>query len=154
MTCSYHRDLASSQEAIRLSRDELLGVIDSLSRADFDRSRKGGWPVRKVLEHVIFSERLYGQATAFLCGAQTTERRENSAPGSASEARTMLLDSRKALLKALNELEMDPTSFEKFYELRKVGHEEYSVLSLLENVAGHDKEHVDQIQAILTTDHR
>src|SRR5216110_1803691 len=64
MTCPYHSDLAASQEAIRLARDELLRVIDSLGRADFERARKGGWPVRKVLEHVIHSEKLYAQATA------------------------------------------------------------------------------------------
>jgi DinB superfamily len=152
MTCSYHRDLASSQEAIRLSRDELLRVIDALSRADFDRGRKGGWPVRRVLVHVIFSEQLYAQATAYLCGAQTPLRRETSEPGSPSEARTMLLDSRKTLLKALEELELDPMGYEKFYELRKVGHEEYSVLSVLENVANHDREHAEQIRGILTAD--
>jgi len=143
MTCSYHRDLASSQEAMRLSREELLRVIDSLSRADLGRARKGGWPVQKVLEHVIVSEQLYGQATAYLCGAQVPEGRDASVPGSASEARTMLLESRKALLKALEELDMDPMAPEKFYELRKVGHEEYSVLSVLENVANHDGEHAE-----------
>jgi hypothetical protein len=39
---------------------------------------------------------------------------------------------------------------EKFYEVKPVGHEEYSVLSVLENVAHHDREHADQIRAILT----
>ena len=50
MTCPYHADLTASQEAIRLGRDELLGVMDSIGRADFERARKGGWPIRKVLE--------------------------------------------------------------------------------------------------------
>jgi len=149
MTCSFHSDLASSQEAIRLARDDLLSVIDPLSRADFDRARKGGWPVRRVLEHVIYSEQLYAQATAYLCGAEVSGRPESSAPGAASEARTMLLDSRKTLLNALAELDMDPLAPEKFYELRKVGHEEYSVLSVLENVAHHDGEHAAQIREIL-----
>ena len=61
----------------------------------------------------------------------------------------MLLDSRTALLKALGALEMDPKAYETFYELKKVGHEEYSVLSVLENVASHDHEHAAQIRAIL-----
>ena len=93
------------------------------------------------------SERLFAQAAAYLCGAEVSGRPESSAPGSASEARTMLLDSRKAVLKALEELEMDPMASEKFYELRKVGHEEYSVLSVLENVAAHDLEHTEQFIA-------
>jgi len=149
MTCSYHSDRAASQDAIRQARDELLGVIDSLSRSSFERARKGGWPVRKVLEHVIHSEKLYAQATAYLCGSEAPPRSEISPPASASEARTMLLDSRKALLKALGALELDPKAYETFYELKKVGHEEYSVLSVLENVASHDHEHAARIQAII-----
>jgi len=152
MTCSYHRDLASSQEAIRLARDEFLRVIDSLSRTDLERARRGGWPVRRVLEHVIQSEQLYAQATAYLCGAEVSARREISTPSSVSEARTMLLDTRKSLLRALEPLDMDPMAFEKFYELKQVGHEEYSVVSVLENVANHDREHAEQIRSILSTD--
>ena len=152
MTCRYHSDLAASQEAIRLARDELLGVIDPLNRSDLERARKGGWTVRKVLEHVIYSERLFAQAGAYLCGTEVSGRPESSAPGSASEARTMLLDSRQAVLKALEGLEMDPMANEKFYDLRTVGHEEYSVLSVLENVANHDHEHAAQIREILAAD--
>ena len=152
MTCPYHSDLAASQEAIRLARDELLGLIDPLNRSDLDRARKGGWTVRKVLEHVIHSERLYGQATAYLVGAEAASQAESSSPESPADARRMLLDARKALLSALQDLEMDPRAYETFYELRKVGHEEYSVLSVLENVANHDREHAGQIREILATD--
>lgn len=152
MTCPYHSDLAASQEAIRLARDELLRVIDPLGRADLERARKGGWTVRKVLEHVICSEQLYAQATAYLCSAEASGRPESPAPGSASEARTMLLDARKALLKALEALDEDPMAYETFYELKPVGHEEYSVISVLENVANHDREHAEQIRAILASD--
>jgi uncharacterized damage-inducible protein DinB len=152
MTCPYHSDFASSQEAMRVARDELLGVIDSLGRTDLERARKGGWTVRKILEHVIFSEQLYAQATAYLCGTEQPTRSETSAPNSATEARTMLLDTRKALLTALEQLEMDPRAPETFYELKRVGHEEYSVLSVLENVANHDHEHAEQIRTIVSTD--
>jgi len=152
MTCSFHRDLASAQEAIRLARDELLIVVDSFSRSDLDRARRGGWPVRRVLEHVIHSEHLYAQATAYLVGSQVEAGGPSSPPASASDSRRMLLDSRKALLNALKELEEDPRGYETFYELRKVGHEEYSVLSVLENVANHDREHAEQIRTILTAD--
>ena len=80
MTCTYHSDLAASQEAIRLARDDLLAVIDPLSRADLERARKGGWTIRKVLEHVIHSERLYGQAMALhrWCGNARPARVERS----------------------------------------------------------------------------
>jgi uncharacterized damage-inducible protein DinB len=146
MTCPYHSDLASSQQAIQLARDDLLVVIDLLSRADHDCARKGGWPVRRVLEHVIHSERLYGQATAYLVGAEAASQAESRSPESPADARRMLLDARKALLSALQDLEMDPRASEKFYELRQVGHEEYSILSVLENVANHDREHAGQIR--------
>jgi len=152
MSCSYHRDLASAQEAIRLARDDLLTIVDSLSRSDLDRARRGGWPVQRVLEHVIHSEHLYAQATAYLVGSQVEAGGASSPPATASDARRMVLDSRKGLLDALKELETDPQGYETFYELRKVGHEEYSVLSVLENVANHDREHAEQIRTILTAD--
>jgi uncharacterized damage-inducible protein DinB len=151
MSCSYHSDLASWEERIRVARDELLGVIDPLGRADLERARKGGWTVQKVLEHVIHSERLYGQATAYLVGAEVRADDGSSTPGSATEARTMLLDGRKALLKALESLDEDPMAYETFYDLKKVGHEEYSVISVLENVANHDREHAEQIRTILAS---
>ena len=150
MTCTFHADLASSQQATEGARRELLSVVDGIGRADMDRARKGGWQVRRVLEHVIQSERLYGQAIAYLAGAEVPARPSETSPASASQARTMLLDARTATLKALEELDLDPKAYETFYELRKVGHEEYSVLSVLENVANHDREHAEQILAILT----
>jgi len=149
MSCTFHNDLASSQEAIRLARQDMLAVVDSLERADLENARKGGWTIGRVLEHVIHSENLYAQATAYLVGAPAPAGGGSSAPGSASEARRMLLDSRKALLGALEEINMDPMGFETFYEVRKVGHEEYSVLSVLENVANHDREHAEQVRSIL-----
>ncbi len=152
MTCSFHSDLASSKETIEAARRELLAVVDSLSRPQLNDARRGGWPVRRVLEHLIHSEHLYAQAVAYLCGSTATERPANSSPASASETRTMLLDSRKALLSALTKLDMDPIAHETFYELRRVGHEEYSVLSVLENVASHDREHADQITSIVRAD--
>jgi hypothetical protein len=37
---------------------------------------------------------------------------------------------------------------DEFYEVRQLGREEYSVLSLLENVELHDNEHSAQIEQI------
>jgi hypothetical protein len=52
--------------------------------------------------------------------------------------------SRSALLSAL-----DGVDEERFYQLRHMGHEEYSVLSVLENAAAHDREHAGQTRAIV-----
>ena len=61
----------------------------------------------------------------------------------------MLLDARKELLRALEGLDIDPRAYETLYELNRVGHEENIVLSVLENVANHDREHAAQIRAII-----
>ena len=102
-----------------------------------------------MLEHIIHSEKLYAQATAYLCGDEVSGRPETASSGSLAEARTMLLDARKELLRVLEGLDTDPRAYETFYELKRVGHEEYSVISLLENVASHDREHAAQSRAIV-----
>jgi hypothetical protein len=89
---------------------------------------------------------------AYLVGAQVNSGSGSSSPDSPAEARRMLLDTRKVLLSALEALDTDPRAYETFYELRQVGHDEYSVISVLENVANHDHEHVAQIREILAAD--
>ena len=148
MTCSYHSGLAASREAIRLARDELLRVIESLGRSEFESARKGGWPVRKVLEHLIYSERLYAQATAYLCGTEVSGR-DDCGRYWRRRRKPILRNSREPWLAF-----QFPNHFfipldEIFYELKRVAHEEYSVLSVLENVASHDREHAAQIRAIV-----
>ena len=44
---------------------------------------------------------------------------------------------------------IDHVKEEDFYRLQTIGHEEYSVLSILENVASHDREHAEQIRKTL-----
>jgi hypothetical protein len=69
----------------------------------------------------------------------------SGAPSSAVEARPRLETSREALLAAL-----DGVDGASFTGLRSVGHEEYSILSVLENDANHDREHAEQVQALLS----
>jgi hypothetical protein len=54
----------------------------------------------------------------------------------------ILDSSRGALLRTIDGVDEDA-----FYRLERLGHEEYSILSALENVAHHDHEHVGQISA-------
>ena len=56
-----------------------------------------------------------------------------------------LAASHRGLLAAL-----DGVDEASFYRLRSVGHEEYSILSVLENETNHDREHAEQVQAILS----
>ena len=70
----------------------------------------------------------------------------SSAPDSTSEALQQLDAGRAGFLAALigvNE--------ESLYAIRQVGHEEFSALSLMENVAHHDLEHTAQIREILAS---
>jgi hypothetical protein len=65
-------------------------------------------------------------------------------PATVADAISALEHSRAALVDAI-----DGVDEETFYTMHVVGHEEYSILSLLENVALHDREHAPQILAIV-----
>lgn len=57
--------------------------------------------------------------------------------------------SRAALLHALDDVDEDT-----FFRLQHVGHEEYSVLSVIENVELHDREHAAHIERIMAATRR
>jgi hypothetical protein len=59
-------------------------------------------------------------------------------------ARQQLSATRMALLNAVGS-----ATEENFYRLQKFGHDEYSVISVLENAANHDREHAEQIRRIV-----
>ncbi len=143
MTCTFHAELTSNRQDIEASRRDLLAVVDALSDTDFERGRRGGWTVRRVLEHVIHSERLYTQAIAFLNSRPANVVAEDS-PTSASDAHRQLEASRARIIGAL-----EGTTEDTFYTIRTLGHDEYSILSVLENTSAHDHEHAAQIRAIL-----
>lgn len=152
MSDEFDRDLAAARDALASAREELLAVVSALAEDDLKRARRGGWSVRKVLEHVIYSEWLYSRLAAHLRGdplpeggtANTTQEPNPPAFASVAEAVRQLDDVRAALVAAI-----DGVDEESFYRLQTVGHEEYSILSLLENVALHDREHAPQVQEIL-----
>ena len=130
--------------------DDLLTSSIPLSRSDSPAPAAAAGRLQRVLEHVIHSEHLYAQATAYLVGSQV------EAGGASSRARDRVGCAHGCSWIHARACSMRSRSwrwtrgYEKFYELRKVGHEEYSVLSVLENVANHDREHAEQIRTILT----
>lgn len=152
MSEEFHRDLAAARDSLTSAREGLLAVVSALAEDDLRRARRGGWSVRKVLEHVIHSEWLYTRLATHLRGsppaeggtANTIQEPEPTAFASVAEAVRQLDAVRAALLAAI-----DGVDEESFYQLQTVGHEEYSVLSLLENVALHDREHGPQVQEVL-----
>ena len=144
MSDEFDRELTSAREELDAARRELLPVVSALSDGDLDRERRGGWTVRRVLGHVIESEWLYANLVAHLRGAPAPGDVVSGGPSSSADAVQRLDASRRALLAAL-----DGVDEASFYRLSVVGHEEYSIISVLENTANHDREHAGQIQAIV-----
>ena len=139
----YQRELADA----RAELEALLGTLQARQLTD---ARRGGWTVRRVLQHVIESERHYARLAAHLSGrgtpAPTAEIGDDAGPSALVLA---LEESRRALLAAV-----EGADEEAFYRLQRLGQEEYSIASLLENVANHDREHLGQIRGILGDPHR
>ncbi len=173
MSDEFNRDLAAARDGLASAREGLLAVVAALAEDDLERARRGGWSIRKVLEHVIHSEWLYSRLATHLRGdsppegGTQTETEGDSPPEGGTQTKTegdsppegdlppvafasvaeavRQLDAVRAVLLAA----IDGIDEESFYRLQTVGHEEYSVLSLLENVALHDREHGPQVQEIL-----
>lgn len=147
MSDEFQGDLDRVDKGLDAARQQLLGVVGRLSEADLDRGTRGGWTVRKVLEHTIQSEWFYAAGVDAL--RERTPMR--AAPGDIDLASVpgvlaSLEKSRKALLDAVEGVDEDA-----FYAVKTVLHQEYSVLSILENVELHDNEHSAQIERILGT---
>ena len=128
--------------SLELRRGELLGALTSLKDADLARARRGGWTVGKVVEHIIGSEWHYARLVGSLRGADDVAPETDAAAGIA-DVLEALARSRTALLEAI-----DGVLEEDFYRLGPPGREEYSVMSVLENVEQHDVEHLGQIRRI------
>lgn len=158
MATTLETDLIGARQELAAAREELLETLTASGDAALDRARRGGWTVRRVLQHLIEAEWFYGQAVCQLRGlapppaSATGSHRPDQAAAeqgpavSRSDALRRLSESRQRLLAAL-----DGIDEACFYHVGSVGHEEYSVLSVLENVASHDREHARQIRSIAAT---
>ena len=144
MSDEFERDLENGRSALSESRAELVAVVRGLRDGDLERARRGGWSVRKVLEHVVQSEWLYARLVQHLRGVAGQGDIVSGAPAPVQDAEDRLGASRTALLAAVEGVDE-----ESFYRLGAVGHEEYSILSVLENTANHDREHAQQVREIV-----
>ena len=144
MPSEFQSDLAELKTDIDASRTQLDSAVATIN--NLDRARRGGWSLRRILEHVIDSEWLYAILVSHLGGQQAPDRPQVSLDAAdIADAARQLTTCRQALLTALNGATED-----NFYEIQKLGHEEYSILSVLENVANHDREHAEQINKVLS----
>jgi uncharacterized damage-inducible protein DinB len=141
----FQRELGENLARIRAARAPLLEQLRRLSADDLEAMRRGGWSVREVLRHVIDSEVAYAKVIGFLRNSAADIA--NASDGdvtSGSAAADALERVRRTTLSLLDGIDEDT-----FYDLRALGREQYSVLSVLENVAGHDHEHLEQIARTL-----
>lgn len=145
MSFEQNADFAAARQELANARAELLATLDLLTDADLGRSRRGGWPVNRVVQHIIQSEWHYARLIAQLRGEAEPPSGPVEPPSSPADAVQALAASRAALHDALQGID-EPA----FFRLATVGREEYSVLSVLENVAHHDREHGQQVRAIIT----
>jgi uncharacterized damage-inducible protein DinB len=141
----FNRDLDENLAAIGDARSELLQEVRGLSPDDLQHVRRGGWSVREVLRHVIDSEVAYAKVIGFLRGnpADLSNASEDDVASgeAAADALERVRNTTLALLEGIDEA--------TFYDLRSLGKEQYSVVSVLENVAAHDHEHLEQISKTL-----
>jgi hypothetical protein len=143
---TFAADLEALTADLTVARATLVSTVQRLSDVDLERARRGGWPVRRVLEHVIQAEWLYATLVRHLRRLDPPERPQLSCEGQPVDEILCMLDAgRTALLQSIDGVEEAA-----FYDVQRVGHDEYSVLSVLENAANHDREHAEQITAILS----
>lgn len=143
----FERDLAENTSAIQTARASLLERLRVLTDEDLLRGRRGGWSIQEVLRHVIDAEVAYTKVLGFL-------RFRPVGPANASDDDVASASAAvAALARTRNQFVtfIDGIDEATFYELRALGREQYSVVSVLENVASHDHEHLEQIAKTLAS---
>lgn len=143
----FQRDLAENLKAIETARTVLLDGLLPLTVEDLHRGRRGGWSIQEVLRHLIDAEVAYATVLGFLrTSAIEVPNASDDDVVSASAAIAALERTRKQLVALL-----DGVDENTFYDMRSLGTNEYSVMSVLENVADHDHEHLSQIVKTLAS---
>jgi hypothetical protein len=140
MASEFDSDLREALSGLAEVRLEFEAMVGALNDSDLRRARRGGWDIGGVIKHVVDSEWHYAGKVGQLRGSPEA----NTGPESTDPFETVeqacqaLAVSRKALLASV-----DGVGEEEFYRLGGSG-QEYSVLSVLQNVRQHDIEHGEQ----------
>jgi uncharacterized damage-inducible protein DinB len=143
----FNRDLEENLGAIRSARSALLDAVRRLAPGDMERVRRGGWSIREVLRHVIDSDVAYAKVIGFLRGSPIDVANGTDDDLASGQAAAAALERVRELTLSL----LDGVDESTFYDLRALGREQYSIISVLENVASHDHEHLEQISKTLAT---
>jgi uncharacterized damage-inducible protein DinB len=145
MADDFERERSGAFEELEDARVGLLKVVSDLVDADLERARRGGWSVREVLMHVVESDWWFAGAIAALREYDRPSREATAdVPQRIEEVIAVLTLAREALVEAA-----DGVMEDAFYRMRKIGPQDYSILSVLENCADHDREHALQVQALV-----
>ena len=102
--------------------------------------------MHRVIEHAIQHDYYMAMFVAKAQGQQAAMDDPSCAGQPVDEIICRMETGRKALLSAIDGIPEDA-----FYELQKLGHDEFSPLTALENAAAHDREHAAQITSIVAS---
>src|SRR5437899_1485292 len=117
MGSQFESDLEAATADVTAARGDFVSAVQRLSESELERGRRGGWSVRRVVEHVIQSEQLYATLIRAMRGLPVGEVRRPSCAGQPVDEILCLLDaSRTALLSAL-----DGVDEESFYTIKPLG---------------------------------
>lgn len=142
----FERELNENLDAMERVRAELLHAVGTLGGDDLARVRRGSWSVQEVLRHVIDSEVAYAKVIGFLRSTTTDLANASEDDVVSGPAAVAALERVRAVTLDL----LNGVDEATFYELRALGKEQYSIVSVLENVASHDHEHLGQITKTLS----
>ncbi len=143
----FDRDLADNLKAIETARALLLDRLRPLAVEDLRLGRRGGWSNQEVLRHVIDAEIAYAKVLGFLRSRPVELANASDGDIASASAAVAALDRTRKQLIAL----LDGVDEATFYDMRSLGTNQYSVMSVLENVADHDHEHLGQITKTLAS---
>lgn len=145
MSTQFERDLTESLTVAEHARALLLERLRLLKDGDLPRTRRGGWSLQEVLRHVIEAEVAYTRVVAHLRGLSLQVPDATPEDVASVAAVVAALERyRGVLMSAVEGVDEDT-----FYDVRSLGREQYSVMSVLENVSDHDHEHLGQIERTL-----
>lgn len=142
MATDFERQLETLRRNMREARSELLRTVEAVPPGLFQVAPRGEWSIAAILAHVVGSEHFYATGIDTL-----RERAAGPAPAATQpptgpeDAVGALAASRERLLAAVEAVTED-----EFYRMRRIGYNEESVRSILENVAMHDREHAEQLR--------
>jgi hypothetical protein len=140
MASEFEGDLRDALSGLAEARQKFEALVGALNDADLRRARRGGWDIGTVIKHVVDSEWHYAGKVEQLRGSPAANAKIDAGDAfeTVEQACKALAASRKALLASV-----DGVGEEEFYQLGGSG-QEYSVLSVLQNVRQHDIEHGEQ----------